>query len=222
MTIKKDATAAAADNGITPEFTAAEPNLATEIDPRVNQALGIFADLSALKVSPAEVIAAEEVMTTISVRKPRPNEFVRAQDQDLTTLLYQDKEEGDEYFFIVPHMRPHFINGIVVKMLVPAVNQLGLPFIWPVPVDDGQSGSRNGKWNESHRGAYKQAKVEWTKVVSDRAAKQYRTYRASGKLPPPRFCPRPFNEQIALAFSNGRIIDDPEHPVLRAMRGDIP
>jgi hypothetical protein len=128
---------------------------AAETDPRVDHALGIFSDLTALEVSPTEVIAAEEILTVMPVRKPKKTEFVRAQETTFTTFLYQDDDEG-VYYFIEPAMRPHFIAGSVVKVLVPAVNQLGAVFIWPVPVDDGQS-SRNNSWNESHREAYQQA-----------------------------------------------------------------
>jgi hypothetical protein len=193
---------------------------AVETDPRVDHALGIFSDLTALEVSSTEVIAAKEVVTTILVRRPKKNEFVRVQETTFTTFLYQDVDEG-AYYFIEPAMRPHFITGTVIKVLVPAVNQLGLPFIWPVPADDGQT-SRNNSWNESHRGAYQQAKTKWTKMVSDRMARQYRVYEAGGNLPDPQFCNLPFNQQIALAFRGINTISDPEHPILRAMRGDIP
>jgi hypothetical protein len=193
---------------------------AAETDPRVDHALGIFSDLTALEVSPTEVIAAKEILTVMPVRRPKKNEFVRAQETTFTTFLYQDDDEG-VYYFIEPAMRPYFIAGSAVKVLVPAVNQLGAVFIWPVPADDGQS-SRNNSWNESHRGAYQQAKIKWTKMVGDRVARQYRVYEASGNLPDPQFCSLPFNQQIALAFSGINTISDSEHPVLRAMRGDIP
>jgi len=196
----------------------------TETDPRVDQALGIFSNLTALEVTPAEVIAAREIVTTMPVRRPRRNEFVRVASEapPFTTFLYQDDDEGT-YYFIAPEIRSHFIAGTVVKILVPAVNQLGAPFIWPVPAeDDGQGGSRKNTWNESHRAAYQQAKIKWTKMVSDRASRVYRVYEASGNLPDPQFCPLPFNQQLAIGFGGVGTISDREHPVLRAMRGDIP
>jgi hypothetical protein len=230
-TKRTDTNPAITDNSVEPANSIVKPTNdeiaavmankgATETDPRVDHALGIFSDLSALEVSPTEVIAAKEILTCMPVRKPKKNEFVRAQEITFTTFLYQDEDEG-EYYFIEPAMRPYFIAGSVVKVLVPAVNQLGSPFIWPVPADDGQS-SRNNKWNESHRGAYQQAKTKWTKMVGDRTARQYRVYEATGNLPDPQFCALPFNQQISLAFRGINTIRDPEHPVLRAMRGDIP
>jgi hypothetical protein len=97
------------------ETAAVETNKgATEIDPRVEHALGIFADLAALEVSPSEVIAAKEVLTVMPVRKPKKNEFVRVQETTFQTFLYQDEDEGD-FYFIEPAMRPHFITGAVVK-----------------------------------------------------------------------------------------------------------
>ena len=219
----KSVTAIAVESNIAPETaepTAPVTERAKSADPRIDRALGIFSDLTALEVSPAEVIAAKEILTVMPVRKPKKNEFVFAQDTTFTTFLYQDDEEG-VYYFVEPAMRPHFIAGTVVKVLVPAVNQLGSPFIWPVPADDGQS-SRNNSWNESHRSAYQQAKTKWTKMVSDRASRLYRVYEASGNLPDPQFCNLPFNRQIALAFRGINTISDSDHPILRAMRGDIP
>jgi hypothetical protein len=88
--------------------------------------------------------------------------------------------------------------------------------------EDGDVMTNKEVTNNRTGGAYQQAKTKWTKMVSDRTARQYRVYEASGKLPDPQFCGMPFNQQIALAFRGINTISDKEHPVLRAMRGDIP
>jgi hypothetical protein len=192
-----------------------------ETDPRVDQALGIFSDLARLEVSPTAMIAAEEILSCIPVRKPKNNEFVRVSPDHppLTTVIYADKEEG-EFYFVIPGMRAQLIAGVTIKTLVLTVNQMGAPFIWPVPAT-GDESSRKDTWNESHRAAYQQAKSKWTKMVADRVTKMYRLYLAAGELPAPKFPDKPWNELLALAFNN-RMIDNPEHPVVKAMRGYIP
>jgi hypothetical protein len=187
-----------------------------QADPRVDQALGIFANLSALEVTPTSQIGAREILSCISVRKPKNSEFVMVSPANqLTTIVYEDKDEGETYF-VTPEIRPLMIAGTVTKMLTLAVNQTGSPFIWPVPVDE--KSSRKNNWNESARAAYHQAKTHWVKLVGDRAAGYYRIYLAEGELPQPRWPDKPFGELLELAFNN-RNIDREDHPIIKAMRG---
>jgi hypothetical protein len=185
-------------------------------DPRVDQALGIFANLSALEVTPSTQIAAREILSVVPVRKPKNNEFVRVNPAaSLTTIVFEDKDANETYF-VDPAIRSMMIAGAAIKMLTLAVNQAGAIFIWPVPVDD--QSSRANKWNESARAGYQQAKTNWVKLVGDRAAGLYRIYLAEGELPPPRWPNKSFEELLAIAFSNRRI-DREDHPILREMYG---
>jgi hypothetical protein len=112
-----------------------EPEKQEQVDARVNQALGIFANLPALEVTPTSQIGAREILSCMPVRKPKNNEFVMVKpDNSLTTIIWEDKDEGETYF-VTPEIRPLLIAGTVTKMLTLAVNQAGTPFIWPVPVD---------------------------------------------------------------------------------------
>jgi hypothetical protein len=133
----------------------------------------------------------------------------------LTTIVFEDKDEGETYF-VAPEVRPLMIAGTATKMLSLAVNQMGVIFIWPVPVDDEYS--RKNNWNESARAGCHQAKTQWVKLVGDRSAGQYRIYIAEGDLPPPRWPDKPFAELLSIAFSN-RKIDHADHPIIKAMRG---
>jgi hypothetical protein len=194
------------------------PDLQAVGDPRVEQALGIFANLKALEVTPTAQIGAREILSTVSVRKPKNNEFVRVHPEpknSLTTIVFEDKDEGETYL-ITPGIRPLMIAGAAVKMLTLTVNQMGVPFIWPVPVDDEHS--RKNAWNESARAGYHKAKTDWVKLVGDRAAGHYRLYIAEGDLPAPRWPERTFAELLAIAFQN-RMIETEDHPILKAMRG---
>ena len=72
---------------------------AEQVDARVDQALGIFADLGALAVTPTSQIGAREILSCIAVRKPKNNEFVMVSpDNSLTTIVYEDKDTGETYF----------------------------------------------------------------------------------------------------------------------------
>jgi hypothetical protein len=129
--------------------------------------------------------------------------------------VYTDEKEG-EFYFVTPHLRSIMINGCSTKLLVLAVNQAGVPFIWPVPTDDEIQ--RKNAWNESARTGFHRAKTDWVKLVGDRVSGQYRVFLAEGELPAPRFPNRPFSELLAIAFNN-RLIDSEDHYVIKAMRG---
>jgi hypothetical protein len=188
----------------------------TTNDPRVDQALGIFGNLSALEVKPGDQVGAREILSTIGVRRPKNNEFLRVDpERSLTTVVYTDEVEGEAYF-VAPHLRPIMIAGCTAKLLVLAVNQAGVPFIWPVPTDDETQ--RKNAWNESARAGFHRAKIDWVKLVGDRVAGQYRIFLAEGELPAPRFPDKPFSELLAIAFNN-RLIDNEGHHVIKAMRG---
>jgi 5-hmdU DNA kinase-like protein len=187
-------------------------------DPRIDQALGIFADLKALEVTPTSQIGTREILSALTVRKPKNNEFVRVKPESeftLTTILFENRDEGETYL-VTPEMRAAMISGLVTRMLALAVNQSGKIFIWPVPVDDEVS--RRNEWNESHRAAYQRAKTEWVKMVGDRSEGRYRIYIAEGVLPPPRWPEKSFAELLALAFGT-RKIDREDHPIVKAVRG---
>ncbi len=187
-----------------------------QLDQRVEQAQNIFTDLAKLEVAPTSEVGAREILSAISVRRPRPNEFIQVDaEKSLTTIVWHDKDEG-EYYFVAPAIREKMIAGTAIKMLVLAVNQIGSPFIWPVPVDD--EFSRKNSWNESARTGFHHAKKEWTKLVSDRGMGRYRIFLAEGALPPPRFPDKPFPELLGIAFNN-RVIDQEDHPIIKAMRG---
>jgi hypothetical protein len=192
-----------------------------EVDPRVTETLGIFADLEAIKVAPGLEIAASEVLCAgqVPVRRPQNDEFVRVLDDPaymLSTAIYTDKASRETYM-VTPTMRPHIIAGLNVRLLCLAVNQNGQLFIWSVPTEE----LRQNAWNDTQRAGFHRAKTEWIKLVADQAMGHYRVYRAEGKLHEPVFpVEKPFNEILALAFNN-RVIDNIDHPIIKAMRGIV-
>jgi hypothetical protein len=183
-------------------------------DPRVDQALGIFADLKALEINPATEIGAREILSVVPVRKPKANEFVRVHETlSLTAVIYEDRDEREPHY-VLKEFSSLLIASTKTKLLVLAVNQLGDPFIWPVPLD--AESSRSNTWNESQRAAYHAAKTDWVKMVSGKD--RYHVYIAEGELPPPRWPEKDFRELLAIAFHN-RTIDRADHPVIKAMFG---
>lgn len=182
----------------------------------------IFSDLEALRLSSDEAgqIGTEEVLVHVSVRRPTVSEFVRTNPDpamSLATSIFVDAER--ETYFVAPNARTVLVAGVKPVLLLPAVNQRGLFFIWPLALGDG-TGRRNA-WHETAREAAELSKREWVKLVSDMPAGCYRIYRAKGKLNDPVFPEKSLEELLRLAFK-GRVIDDEAHPVVKQALGLIP
>lgn len=182
----------------------------------------IFNDLAALRLSPDEAgqIGSEEVLAHVSVRRPTVNEFVRVNPDpamSLATSIFVDADR--ETYFVAPSAREFLVAGVKAVLLVPAVNQRGLFFIWPIALGDG-TGRRNA-WHETAREAAELAKRDWVKIVSDMPSGCYRIYRAKGKLVDPLFPEKSLEELLRLAF-RGRIVDSEDHPIVKQALGLIP
>ena len=164
----------------------------TDSDPSTNgsgatregDAADIFSDLAALRLTPDEAgqIGSEEVLAHVSVRKPTISEFVRVNPKpamSLATSIFVDPER--DTYFVAPGLRNVLVAGVKAMLLVPAVNQRQLFFIWPIALGDG-TGRRNA-WHETAREAMELAKREWVKLVPDMPSGCYRIYRGEGKAP---------------------------------------
>jgi hypothetical protein len=189
---------------------------------RPADAADIFSDLAAIRLTPDEAgqIGSEEVMAHVSVRKPTVNEFVRVNPDpamSLATSIFVDAER--ETYLVAPNARSVLVAGVKAMLLVPAVNQRGLFFIWPIALGDG-TGRRNA-WHDTAREAAELAKREWIKLVSDMAGGCYRIYRAKGKLVDPVFPEKGLEDLLRLAF-RGRVVDSEDHPVVKQALGLIP
>src|SRR5205085_1038288 len=96
-----------------------------------------------------------------------------------------------------------FPDGLKAITLFTTVTQRGIPFLWPIAIDEEVGGRRNS-WNDSAREAAKLAEQRWIRMVSDMTAGSYRVYEPLGKLPDPVF-PDKSIEDLVLIASRGRI-----------------
>ncbi len=183
----------------------------------------IFDDLEALKLSAEEagLLGSEEVLTTLDVRKPAVNEFVRVSTDPamcLASTVYTDLA-GDTWF-VPPAFRGCFLAGLKYVRLQLTVNQVGTPFIWPISALSEARPGRPNKWTVSAREAAELAKTVWVKLAADMQARVYKVYKAEGKLPDPVFPDKGFGALLTMAFQ-GRVIDKTDHAAVQEARGLI-
>lgn len=161
-------------------------------------------------------------VTTVPVRKPTKEEFVRVRPEPeymLDTLALELKESRETYL-VAPALWGELSAERTVspRRLLTAVNRQGVLFLWPLrlPADDG----RQDRWSESALEAAERAKSEWVRVLSNMSLGAYVFETPRGEVPQPEWPQMTFREALRLAFRTA-YIDSTDHIVLRRLRGEV-
>ena len=179
-------------------------------------------DLESLKLSQdfASTIGVKKVLTTVPCRKPNRHEFVRVRpgaDWHLETGIFEDKIQREMYL-VGRDMWGELAGEITPVCLFTTITKQGDISLWPVklPGTDGKTNS----WNESALAASQLATKKWARVASNMNAGYYDTFEATGELSEPKWPELSLQEIVKLCFKD-RLIDSVDHPVLRALRGEV-
>ena len=171
----------------------------------------------------AQETAVKQVLTVLPIRKPESHEFFRTHpspewEQQLV-LLENKTERRDNYYIVLPGLTSQLDEaGIKYRMafLYPTITLQKAFFLSPVTVP-GWDGRAND-WSTSAYDAAQQSKKGWLKRVS--LAGTYAIFPAENFHPEPRWPENMSPEHLYhLAFRDGRIIRDFDHPVLKQLRG---
>lgn len=159
------------------------------------------------------------ILSTVPVRKPNRHEFIRVragEEWRIQTGLFIDRILNDTYL-VDRDMWIDLGEEITPALLFTAINRQNCVFLWPVNLP-GPDGRRN-LWNESAITAAGLAELQWVRVSANRTGGYYDTGRAMADHPDPEW-PEDvaFKDMLRLAFS-GRLIDAPDHPVIKRLRG---
>jgi hypothetical protein len=166
--------------------------------------------------------AVKKLITTIPVRKPSKEWFVRCHldaGYRLETNVLELKEDNETYL-VAPDLWADLAGESTFspRALVTAINTGGTLFIWPIrlPNSDG----RQDNWSKSATEAVNFACSGWVRVQANMSLGAYEVYGASGALAEPEWPTVPFGEILKIAFRD-RYIDSISHPVLRRLRGEV-
>jgi hypothetical protein len=165
-------------------------------------------------------IGVKRVLTTVPCRKPNRHEFVRVragEDWRLETGAFEDKVNRETYL-VQRDLWADLAGEIYPVCLFLAASKQAGPFLWPakLPGADGRSNA----WNDSALAAARLAETRWVRVGANMAAGMYETFAANGDLPEPEWPELSFGDVLKLCFQ-GRFITSLDHPVLRALRGEV-
>jgi hypothetical protein len=166
-------------------------------------------------------LGVKKVITTVRCDKPNKHVFVRVRPGDnwrLETGIFEDKVNNGDRYLVDPELWPELAGEIVPVCLFTAITKQNDLFLWPVklPGADGRTNS----WHASSLAAAQLAESQWVRVAANMQAGCYDVYEASGELAEPKWPDLLFEDILRLCFKD-RLIEDMDHPCLRALRGEV-
>jgi hypothetical protein len=155
----------------------------------------------------------QDVIVSLPVMRPDTAQFFRIHPElhgDLN-ILKQKSGKGEELYAVVPGM-VHQIDNVRKYTLFLGVHRDGSHFLWPI------SATSSDGYSRSARQIAITAMKTWCRLVSVRSTGVYICRQAPQCKEIPVWPEnKTFVELLALAFGDGRIIDSPEHPVVKEM-----
>jgi hypothetical protein len=191
--------------------------------PETNPTPNPFDNLSGLRLdqSYADTVGVKKLLTTVPVRKPNRQDFVRVHDDPryrLTPAAVIEVKEDREVYLVTPEMAQALPGEFSMVTLYTTINRQGTLHIWPVklPTPDG----RQNEWHRSAAEAAERAMKKWVRVTSSMSLGAYEIFEASGDLPEPGWPDIPFEEILKIAFRE-RLVDRADHPLVQRLQGIV-
>jgi hypothetical protein len=169
----------------------------------------------------AETVGVRKLLTTVPVRKPNRQDFVRAHADPayrLTPAAIIELKEDREVYLVTPGMASELPGEFAAATLFTTVNRQGVLHVWPVKLPGA-----DGKHNDWHRSAAEAAELamrRWVRVTANMSLGAYEIFEATGDLPEPVWPELSFPEILKIAFRD-RIVDNADHPVVQRLRGAV-
>ena len=177
-------------------------------------------DLNRLRLTPEmlETASVKKLLTTVPVRKPLPQDFVRVrpEPQYRETLAFIELKDDRETYIVDLGAVPELGGECFFATLFTATTRTGVLFMWPVkiPTADG----RISEWNMSAATAAQHAMKGWVRVRSNMSLGAYEIFEAEGSIPEPTWPELSFDAILRIAFKD-RVIRSLDHPVVKRLRG---
>ena len=163
--------------------------------------------------------AAKKLLTTIPVRKPNKQDFVRVNPNlpyRLTVGLIELKENRETYLVLPAVSHELSESEFFLATLYLTINRQKVLSVWPVklPAADG----RCNEWHASAAAAAERAMHNWIRLAANMSLGAYEISEAIANYGEPEWPEHSFMEILKIAFKN-RVIETSEHPVVQQLRG---
>ena len=166
-----------------------------------------------------ETSGVKKLLTTVPVRKPNPQDFVRVhpgEDYRLPAAIIELKDDRETYL-VLPHIAAELPGECSPVVIYTGINRQGVVFLWPtkLPTPDGKV----NEWHRSAAEAAGRAMSVWLRVKADMALGAYAMFEASSTIPEPVWPTHSLKDLLKIGFRD-RLVDRLDHPVIKRLRGE--
>ena len=180
-------------------------------------------DISNARANPPTVEVAEKVISTIPVRRPNRNEFIRVNPDpeyilDCAVVAFDHPTDGKQYYYLHERLRHLLPDDARPVRLFVAINRHAGLVLWPCTLPSGDGPGR--AWHTSALAAADEAMRSWIKIVGKKELGYYVHYKATADLGVPSWPDMSLQELVRIAFKD-RVITGPDHEVVRTINGEL-
>lgn len=165
-----------------------------------------------------ETAGVKKLLTTVPVRKPGQQDFVRVHPGEnyRETVAMIELKDDREYYLLPKRIAAELPGEFVMVTLFTTITRQGVIHLWPVrlPTPDG----RRNIWHHSAMEAAQLAMTRWVRVKANMALGAYEISEAASTIPDPTWPPVTFQELLRIAFRH-QYVDSINHPVVDRLRG---
>jgi hypothetical protein len=165
-----------------------------------------------------ESAGVKKLLTTVPVRKPNPQDFVRVHPapEYRETLAIIELKDDREIYLLLPPIARELPGEFKTAVLHTVINRQGVLHLWPVmlPTPDG----RINEWHRSAAEAAELAMRRWIRIKANMGLGAYEIFEAASTISEPEWPETPFSELLRIAF-RVRLVDRLDHAVIKRLRG---
>ena len=163
--------------------------------------------------------AAKKLLTTVPVRKPNKQDFVRVNPDPAYRLPVGliELKENRETFLVVPAVSQELSESeFFLATLYLTINRQKVLSVWPVklPPADG----RCNEWHASAAAAAERAMHNWIQLAANMSLGAYEIREAIANYGEPQWPNLTFMDILKIAFRN-RLIESSNHAIIQQLRG---
>ena len=166
-----------------------------------------------------DTVGVKKLLTTLPVRKPGRQDFVRVHPDPkyrLTPAATIEVKEDREVYLVTPRMAQALPGEFSTATLFSTINRQGVLHLWHVK-QPGPDGKHN-EWHRSAAEAAERAMKKWVRVTASMSLGAYEIFEAIGDLPEPVWPEVSFEEMLRIAFQD-RVVDREDHPLVQRLQG---
>jgi hypothetical protein len=173
----------------------------------------------AQKPSNTQQVSKTNVMRVPVLKRPSNQQFVRihADPAFRVDCAILKLDEDERHYLVAADLANSMDGDIKYFCLCAAIDRQSNVFLWCVPPTPTEENENS--WHLSYRQIAKFAETMWIRMWSVKAINAYNMQEAEGEIPEPKWPSYSFEQLLEIAFGNSHIIDDPDHPALRKLRG---